>query len=227
MSVSATCPECHATYRVKEHLQGKQFRCKVCQAAVPVGAEENPNVDLSQLLDDEDAPQTKSIPQETSTDLEVFEDTAEQMVLPRSQLQAPEVRRAPGSRNFAVQAAANPWVTLGILFFLGWVPFSLLELNFAVVMNIIAMSLCAAVCVTGFVLEMLEISLPDPLATVNYYSVGELMGLFVSRERFGPPPSKISGHALAAQFGWIIGFFAAHTVVLMLLKHFQVLPGMA
>jgi hypothetical protein len=233
MSQLVTCPECQAKYRVKEHLQGKRFRCKVCQAAVPVVSAveaDEPKVSLDALLDDDDAQKTDDeMSRETSTDLEIFGDTEESLVLPRSSYQIDRldvVRRGHLSpfQRLASGVGRSAWVTLGILFFAAWVPFSLLEPAFVWWMNVVGIALCAAGCVTGMVLEMMEMSFPDPWATVNRATIGELAACFVSAEHLGPPPSRISGQTLAKQFGWMIGFLAIHTVALTLLKHFQVLP---
>lgn len=248
MSLAITCPECQAKYRVKDELVGKRFRCKVCQAAVPVtvsvAEETEPKVNLDQLFDDDDASNERHAPRdfkddardlqteearETSTDLEVFSDTEESLVLTRSShsIDRGDVRR--GSHISPVQRAAiavgrSAWVVMGLFFFAAWVPFSLAEPALVWWMNVVLIGLGVLGCVTGLILELVEVAIPDPLETVHRATVGELAGLVVSTSHFGPPPGRISGQTLARQCGWIIAFLAAHTAVLSGLKYSQVLP---
>lgn len=40
MSISVECPECQATYNVKDELAGKKIRCKKCEGVIRIPADE-------------------------------------------------------------------------------------------------------------------------------------------------------------------------------------------
>jgi hypothetical protein len=51
MPISADCPQCGKTYRVKDDFAGKKFRCKACQAVVSVPEAKAPSGDPWDDLD--------------------------------------------------------------------------------------------------------------------------------------------------------------------------------
>lgn len=51
MPISADCPQCGKTYRVKDDFAGKKFRCKACQGVVTVPAAAAPSGDPWDNLD--------------------------------------------------------------------------------------------------------------------------------------------------------------------------------
>jgi len=42
MPIEITCPECEKMYKVKDEAAGKKFRCKGCQAVIPIPADAQP-----------------------------------------------------------------------------------------------------------------------------------------------------------------------------------------
>lgn len=185
MSIKTRCPKCESSYRVKETLRGKRFVCKVCKSPVMVrdepalvrdDVEGEIRPDLGRLFEDEEVREERQAGDETSTDLEMYADTSEELVLKRSSFDEedahhPRVKTSLLQRVF-VRLSRSPWSIPAIAFFAAWVPLSVLEPNFAWVMNIILMSLCAAGAATVKVLEIMEIKFPNPLDGLNELTFG-------------------------------------------------------
>src|SRR5262245_54129324 len=114
MTILTTCPKCGSTYRVKNHLVGKRFRCTVCQTAVPVEtvSVEDVKPNLDQLFEDDS--------DDTSVEIEAGEPTQDELVLTRLKFtddgkftdDEQEERRPKLSplQRFLVRAARNPWI---------------------------------------------------------------------------------------------------------------------
>lgn len=230
MSIAAKCPKCEARYKVKDELAGKRFVCKVCQAPVLVPApvvEVGP--DLNRLLDDEDASESAAREfdpaQETSTDLEMFADTTEELVLKRTSSfdleESSARRRQPGSlgKRLLTRLGQHALSLPALVFFLAWVPFSCLEQGFVWVVNIILGSLCLAGAATVKVLELLEIRFENPLVALNQVVFGAFTGSSTNTSQSGVlkrKKSRPAGYDLALQLLIVLGFLALHTAVLSL-----------
>lgn len=237
MSIPAQCPKCDARYKVKEELAGRRFVCKVCQAPVVVPSQAvEVGPDLNRLLDDEDAsgsavrefvPAREFDPaQETSTDLEMFADTSEELVLKRTSSfdleESSTRRRQSGSlgKRLMTRLAQNPLSLPGLVFFLAWAPFSMLEPGFAWVVNIILGALCLAGAATVKGLEYLEIRFDNPLLMLNQLTFGALAGTASANSSSSGVlkrnKARPTGYDLALQLLIMLGFLALHTAVLTL-----------
>lgn len=220
MSIAARCPQCHTNYRVKDELVGKRFVCKKCQSPVPVRATSvQVGPDLSRLLDDEDARPATDPAQETSTDLEMYGDTSEELVLKRTSYDAddafaPHRHTGTASRSLTTRLAQNP-LSLPGLAFLIWLPFSYLEPGFAWVVNIILGALCLGGAAVVKVLELLEVRFSNPLELLNQ----SVFSLFTTSSDTPAPNRKkvrLTGYDLALQLLIMLGCLALQTAVLSL-----------
>lgn len=221
MGILATCPECQATFRVREHLRGKRIRCRSCRAPVLVGADEvyEPGVPLS------------SSGIATSTDIEVWDETQHELPLRRLKTASNDVGRGPSLFQRAMfRTAESAGVGLGIVFFGFWLPFSLLEPKFILILNLVIGPLCLIGAVTGLVLERLRISFDNPIDAVHRGTIGGLASRLVSSGEVEPfqnrrlvGKGKRDGRRLAKQFGAIAAVLLAHALLLWALRYSDVL----